>query len=231
MSHFYLFTYLINFKKMKKINFNLFLPALIIVIAITVIVFGTQARINNNDQVVVQSSIEDNIAVHLMLAAETTATSTDLVDLSDTTNYPHYMNAGTMEIAQVRFDYSTETTASTTLKLGVIASSTQAGDYVDIYWFDEISFFADGTETNSRQSKVIDYAPSVMKLNLSGGKPVSFLSNDYSLWTTDYATTSPLKSPAGYGAPGVGDLIMKVYDQKGTATTSVTAIYRIKESQ
>ena len=214
---------------MKKINFNLFLPALIIVIATTIIIFGAQARINNNDQVVVQSSVEDNVAAHLLVASETTATSTLLVDLSDVTNYPHYMNAGTLEIAQIRVDYSADTAASTTLKFGVIASSTQAGDLTDLYWFDEVSFSLAGTSGDEHDSKILDYSPSVMKLNLASGEPVSFLTNDSSLVDATYATTTALLSPAGYASPGVGDLIMKVYSQSGTATISATAIYRIKE--
>ena len=220
---------------LHKIIKQLFLSILAIIVIGGVSCFlaisfpSVEARINNNDQVVVQSSVEDNVAVHFLAAAEDTASSTVLVDLSDVTNYPHYMNAGTMEITQIRLDHSSEAAASTTLKFGVLASSTIAGDLVDIYWFDEISFSNDGATGNNHQSKILDYSPSVMKLNLSSGIPVSFLTNDSSLVDTFYATTTSLRNPNGYGAPGVGDLLMKIYNQEGTATTSVTVLYRIKE--
>ncbi len=194
--------------------------------------FGYQiwARQNNNDPVVQDAAVVDNVAVHLTVISETTATSTLLVDLDDTTNFPHYVTAGSLELSQIRFDFHALDSSTTTVKIGVVASTTPEGNLTDIYWFDEATFTAtDGGNADDHTSLTLDYAPSTLKLNLSGGEPASFLTNDYQKSTTDYATTTALLSPKGYSAPEAGDLIMKIYRQSGIATTSATALYRVIE--
>lgn len=188
-----------------------------------------EARTNNNDQVVAFAQTQDTVATKLDVVTETTATSTVLVDLSDTTNFKHIRSSGAIEVFKIRVNWSTQVVATTTLKFGVIASSTASGSNVDVYWFDEVSFNSQnlGNGIEQRRTSVLDYSPGLIRLSLLSGQPASFVTNDSSLYTAGYATTSPLLSPKGYSAPGVGDLVMQVYDQKGTATTSVTTLYRV----
>ena len=202
-------------------------------LSMVILASQVEARISSprGDEIVESSDAVDNVLAHLLLAAETTATSTLLADLSDYTNFPH--EPGTqIEVSKIIVNWSTNVVATTTAKFGVVASSTPAGDLVDVYWFDEVSFtsssLAGATDQPGRQQAVLDYSPGAVKLNLSSGLPASFLSNDSSTLTGDFATTSPLISPNGYTAPGVGDLVMRIYSQEGTATTSATAVYRVR---
>ena len=192
------------------------------------------ARISSprGDEIVESSDAVDNVLARLVLAAETTATSTSLVDLSDESGFPHIAGSA-IEVSKIIVNWSTDVIATTTLKFGVIASSTPAGDLVDVYWFDEVSFTSsnlDGTAVDQpgRQQRVLDYSPSVVKLDIASGLPNSFLANDSSTLNSTFATTTRLISPNGYVALGVGDLVMRVYDQKGTATTSATVLYRVR---
>ena len=194
------------------------------------------ARTNNNDAVVSLSQQQDNVATKLTLPNISIATSTILADLSDTTNFKH-ISTNNFEVDKILVDWSTEGQATTTLKFGVIASTTPSGALVDVYWFDELSFYSGAISAGnglSRQSATIDYSPSVIKLSLSSGAPSGFFSNDKNMVDTTFATSTKLSSPvgltsAGSGSnPGVGDLVMRIYDQRGNATTSVTTLLRTK---
>jgi hypothetical protein len=115
--------------------------------------------------------------------------------------------------------------------VGVIASSTASGANTDVYWFDEVHFASDtlaGVRNQSRSRVVLDYNPSVMKMDLSSGSPASFITNDKSLYTAEYATTTPVYSPNGFIYPGVGDLVLRVYAQQGNSTTTVSTLGRVK---
>src|SRR3990167_8433229 len=124
------------------------------------------ARISSprGDEIVESSDAVDNVLARLVLAAETTATSTSLVDLSDESGFPHIAGSA-IEVSKIIVNWSTDVIATTTLKFGVIASSTPTGDLVDVYWFDEVSFTSsnlDGTAVDQpgRQQAVLDYSPS-----------------------------------------------------------------------
>lgn len=209
---------------------------MVILIALLFSVVGVQvayARTNNNDTVVSLSQQQDNVAVKMILPAMTVATSTVLVDVSNTTNFKHV--GSVLEVSKISFAFSSETAATTTLKIGLIASTSASGALADVYWFDEVSFVtASSSLANYRQEKVLDYGVSAIKLGVSGGLPTGFLSNDKATSFSGFATTTKVSSPigltsAGSGSlPGVGDLVMSVYSMQGVATTSVTVIYRAK---
>ena len=181
------------------------------------------------DEVVESSDAMDNVVVRLEVGAETTATSTLLVDRDDTTNWPHdLVGANGIEVSQIKFDWLANGAATTSVKVGVVASTSRSGAESDVYWFDEVSFSTNAPTYTGRQSRTLSYAPSTVKLFLSGGAPSKFLTNDSLLANHSYATTTPLLSPNGYTEPEVGDLVMQIEKQEGTATTSVQAIYRTR---
>lgn len=190
------------------------------------------ARSSNSDIVSALAQTKDNVISKVTIPALATATSTVLVDVSDTTNFKHVANSN-VEVSQIRVEWSADVVATTTLKFGVIASTTPAGNLVDVYWFEEMSFstYALGT-FNGRQEKVIDFGVSMAKLGVSGGLPTGVFSNDKNTSSNLFATTTKNSSPIGLASagsgsfPGVGDLVMQVYAQQGTATTSVTTVYR-----
>ena len=203
------------------------------IFALVLSVTGIQiayARVNNNDPVQAPAQLQDNISARFTMPALTTSTSTVGVDLSNTTNFKHFNSSGAIEVSQIRFEWSTLVPATTTIKVGVIASSSANGAVVDVYYFDEISFVHHTGNLNPRQSKTLNYQPGAMKLGLSSGAPISFITNEFSTSTTEFATTTYLTSPLGKSMtrPNVGDLIYRFYEQAGTATTSITTDYRVK---
>ena len=196
----------------------------------------SEGRVNNNDTVVSLSQQNDNVASKLLLPSLGVATSTILVDISgaSTTAFTHIATAGRIEVSQIHIDWSANALATTTLKFGLVASSTH-GVVSDVYWFDEVSFSTfNPSGLNGRQSVILDYGLSAIRLDVANGRPASFLTNDTLINTTNYATSTKISSPyglqtSGLGSfPGVGDLVMQVHQQLGTATTSVTTIYRTK---
>lgn len=190
------------------------------------------ARVSNRtgDEVVTSTDTEDNVTTHLQLANLSAATSSILVDLSDNSNFKHLSSTGSVDVSQIRLDWATQGAATTTLKVGVIASTTPAGNLADIYWFDEVSFISATVDTR-RQTKILDYSPSVVKTRVASGVPTKIVTNDSSLSSSTYATTTKYTSPRGSFTtnPGVGDLVMYVYEQSGNATTSATTLYRTTE--
>lgn len=183
-----------------------------------------------SDIVTEDANAVDNVAVHVSFPALAAATSSVLVDLSDTTNFPHKFT-GDIEISHISVNWlAASTLASSTVKFGVFASTTATGANSDVYWFDSVSLSGgEGLSLN----KVLYYAPSVASLELSSGEPVKFATNDSSLYSTTFATTTKLQSIHGTAQanlviPAVGDLIMYVSSQVGTVDLSVTVFYRTR---
>lgn len=219
----------------KEISARMFVGISIFVLAFAVTgVSIVEARMNNADPVTALAQTKDNVISKLTIPALATATSTVLVDVSDSssTNFKHIGISG-LEVSQIRVEWTSDVVATTTLKFGVIASTTPAGNLVDVYWFEEMSFstYALGT-FNGRQEKILDFGTSVAKLGVASGIPTGFFTNDKDTSSSLFATTTKYASPVGLSSagsgslPNVGDLVMRVYDQKGTATTSVTTVYR-----
>ena len=192
------------------------------------------ARISNysDDEVTTSAMTEDGVMVRLTLPANDSATSTVLVDLSDNLNFRHGPSSGSVDISKIRVSNYALSNATTTIKFGVIASTSPSGNVADIYWFDDVSFTTDGNRANSVdliQDKTIDYFPSLLKTRISSATSSSFVSNDLTRSASYFATTTKYTSPRGINSvnPAVGDVVMRVYDQKGTATTTVDLFYRV----
>ena len=172
---------------------------------------------------------EENVAIVMTLPSLSGATSTILVDLSDGTMFPHYQTSGQIVISRIKAIWETgpNDVASTTLKFGVIASTTPSGNLSDVKYFDRIDF---STDDKTYQQVTLDYTPSLMKLGLSSATTTGFLTNDTDMATTSFATTTAYTSPRGAFTvkPGVGDLIMSVYKQNGTASTTIQVFYHVK---
>ena len=219
--------------KIKKIIASVFLSLPFVLIGSPSFV---EARVNLNDPVVAPTQLQDNVLSRLILTNNSVATSTLLVDVSDTINFKHGKTSGVLEISQFKINWVADSLASTTVKFGVISSTTPSGNLQDIIWFEEVSFssLSPSNAFNGRQSVTLDYQPSALKLDLTGTSTNNILSGDTSSLTTQFATTTKITSPVGDGRlgsgsfPAVGDLIMRIYDQRGAASTTVSTLYRIK---
>lgn len=187
---------------------------------------GARESFPNFDTVTEDAMVADLVSSHLVLPNNTVATSTKLVDLSDTTNFKHIPTSGSLEVTSFRFTFSSVNQATTTVKLGVFASSSAGGTTTDIFWFDEVTAFSGGA--TGAVEKTISYAPSVMKLDIAAGIPKYFVTGDKELNSARYATTTPILDASGrFSTPAVGDLVLQVYEQKGAATTTVSTLYRV----
>lgn len=198
------------------------------VLAVSVPVF---ARFSDTDDMVVTPDVAvDNRAVHMQLIGDTnqTPTSTVLVDLSDTTNFKHSPNSGAIRVSRIYTSFTSDTVASTTLQFGVVASTTPEGHIADVYWFDSVYF---STDVNRRASQVLDYSPSVFDLRITSGAPANFVTNEKSMSTSNFATTSTKTSPRGLFtvAPNVGDLVMRQNYLNAKATVTVSVLYSVLE--
>ncbi|MBU2060217.1 MAG: hypothetical protein KKB38_21100 [Gammaproteobacteria bacterium] len=181
---------------------------------------------SRNNQVVATQEQEENVSVTMTAPAVSTASSTVLVDRSDTLMFPHYQTDGSILISRININWDASgNSATTSIKFGVIASSTPDGSLVDVYYFDRVDFNSAG---GLSQRVTLEYTPSLMKLDLNNATTSSFVSNDTDLLTSIFATTTPLLSPRGYDItyPNVGDLVMRIYDQQGLATTTAQVFYQ-----
>lgn len=176
------------------------------------------------DMVVQMEEAEDNVMVGIEILDQTEATTTDMIDISDNTNFPHITTTGDIEISQIRTVFSAEGLASTTVKYGVIASTSPDGSVVDVQYFHTVVY---DSLDSAVKTDVFDASPSLIKFAISSASTTDIVSNDFVRSTTTMATTSPITSPLGEFtvAPGVGDLIMTVYDIVGTVDIRSQVMY------
>lgn len=145
------------------------------------------------------------VAAHL-------STSTLIVDLSNTTNWPH-KRTGEIHVYNVRLNIDKTAASTTTVKLGVVTlSSTTAGD---VTWF-----LGAENERNVSNTLLPIYVTSDLVYNLKvvpsatmglvGSTPY-ILSNDKTTTSTAYQNDVKIPSTTGtLTIPAAGDLIMLV---------------------
>jgi len=226
---------IINKKDMNFLKRNKIYAAIVgsfMVLSVLSVSIPVLARFSaTDDMVVTQAEAFDAVAAHLTLNNQSEATSTVLVDLSDNTNFFHVPSSGSIDISEIIFSaYSISENASGTAKFGVIASSTNEGALVDVYWFKTVYFDTDISKSDSWGKEIdVKYSPSVLQTRIESGSPTKFLTDDTSLLTSDYATTTDNISPNGNINPNVGDLVMDIPYLIGNATITVDILYSVKE--
>ncbi len=174
-----------------------------------------------------------------ILQAEAVAASTAyvLVDLSDTTNFPHDQT-GYIEFLGMVINTEKASDGVYDLWFGVISEVDATNGSAD--WFQVIHLEAVGNATDStdRFAWQIDYT-------LAGGNPrgvvcdviseatphlvTNITQNGNTNWQTDTGLASPAGAAAGAtGKPGAGDIVMWVEEVSGTGTIDfcITFFYR-----
>lgn len=185
------------------------------------------ARTSLTDEEIVKNvEAEENKLVHYQLDLLTSGTSTVLVDLSDTTNYPHFVNDGNIQISRVAItSHSTSTASTSTVQLGVIGT-TNAATSSDIYWFEEVTLVLTGAGAST---EVLDYSPSVAQLDVDSGEPIHFVTNSKSLANTTFQTDVALNNAVGTTTSGTGDFVATIA-QDGQSDVGITVFYRVTEN-
>lgn len=171
-------------------------------------------------------------AVNLGAEAVAASTAYVLVDLSDTTNFPHSNTAGLH-------------------LLGLMLSAEKAGDGVHDIWVGVVTendatdgtaewahvfhleHVANATDSTDRFAQAIDFTlgganPNGLNLEIISGATAYFAGNQSQAnngsWQNDTNRASPVGSAT---KPGTGDLVVWVEEVSGTGTLdfSLTAIY------
>ena len=172
------------------------------------------------------------------LGAEAVAASTAyvLVDLSDTTNYPH---TRTTELHLLWLDLAAEKASDGIYDVwvGVITevdATNGTADWVHVFHLESV---VNATDSTDRFAQQLDFTlgganPEGLNLNITGGALTRIVTNQQQAghvnWQTDTGLASPVGAAAGAtGRPGVGDLVVWVEEVGGTGTIdfSLKAIY------
>ena len=209
----------------KKHIIAIMLISLVVSVGLLTVADARNSEIRG-DNVVTSTESEDNVMAQVVLENIALATSSVLVDLSDNLNLRHVAGlGGSINVSEIRMSFMALEFATATVKVGVISSSTPAGDLVDVDYFHtfEYSYVDDGYA----HEEVFALSPSLMKLAVSSATTTKFRTNDLSTSTSNFATTTALTSPRGLFSafPGVGDLVVRVTSVNGSVTITPTAIY------
>lgn len=145
-----------------------------------------------------------------------------VVDLSDTTNFPHKYT-GRIDISQIGMQVDRESSAVGRFQMGVVTRVDATSG--DVTFFRSI-MFEKGNETNFVRLETL--APLEIQTGVVGGKTQEIVSSGFVVNDTGLQTDVPLKSPLGDAtvAPGVGDIVVRaVYTSGGTYNATGSVLY------
>lgn len=167
-----------------------------------------------------------NFHAHFHKEGVTSTTYAVLVDLSDTTNWPHnetgYVDISTTESQVV---ITSAQGANGSLRLGVITRID--GVDADIVWADCSHFSKSGSEQIDRS---FNYSPSQIRFEISGGSLTQMVSNEVSLNVAAINTGITLESSAGISVtPAVGDVVLGMTVSSGTVTFVYDIMYHSED--
>jgi hypothetical protein len=172
------------------------------------------------------------------LGAEAVAASTPyvLVDLSDTTNYPHD-TSDELHLLMVHVSVEQQSDGAFDLWVGVVTENDATDGSVDWLHAFHAETVSNPTDSTGHVAETLDFTagganPDGVNLRIESGAPVGFLTNETQAnsanWQNDVGRTSPAGAGAGTtGKPGVGDLVLWVEEvaDGGTLDFSVTVLY------
>jgi hypothetical protein len=204
--------------------------ALLISVTASAYVYQRASYTSKYTVVATQQQEEDVAAV--ITVATTTTFGMLLVDVSNVNMFPHPWS-GEVRLSKIEIAWQSDASymASTTLKFGVVASTTISGAVQDISYFDTVYFANDTEIDNPQQRVVLDYGLSTMKLGLNGATTTGFITNDKDTSSTLFATSSTMAiSPRGAytSYPGLGDLVVRLSRQNNLSNITIRAFYHVK---
>ena len=168
------------------------------------------------------------------LGAEAVAASTPyvLVDLSDTTNFPHGL---TTELHLLGLILEAEKAGDGVydIWIGVVTENDATDGSVDWVHVFHLEHVANATDSTDRAAQVVDFTlgggnPQGINCNVTGGAMTKFAGNQSQAsngnWQNDTNRASPVGSTT---KPGVGDLVAWVEEVSGSGTLdfSLSAVY------
>lgn len=185
-------------------------------------VTNTKVAVTEDGELMVaETPQERNVLARLSINDVAASVYAILVDLSDTTNFPHD-STGRIDISDVALQIDRNSTAMGRVILGVITRID--GTSADITYATGLMF----SKNNVQSIVIIDnYAPSQLKLGVVDGETPFFISSAKETNVTAVNTGVTLNSPRGAATvtPGVGDVIVKFEWSAGTYDANVRAFY------
>ena len=177
------------------------------------------ARMSRDNEVFVTGSpAVDDVRAVMSLAGITSTTYEVLVDLSDTTNFPHE-ETGRIDLTQLKVAVDPGTTSAGFVKVGLITRID--GTDADIEYFFVVPFGKQG----GRILSISNFNPSQIKCEVSGGAATKFISDDTETSVAAVNTGASLNSPNGSINPGLGDVVVKYQHTSGNAWDGLVSCF------
>lgn len=152
-----------------------------------------------------------------------------LVDLSDTSNFPHNdAQTGKLRLYRIEIDVEKDTTAQAVLYIGVITEVDTSNGSTD--WIDAIRLFTDRDGTDDEDWRHIErnYYGLDLEVNTDDDELYNVISNSGhsgdATWQTDLALDSPVGDTQS--APGEGDLVAYLDHTAGNVYMAIKTFYR-----
>ena len=144
-----------------------------------------------------------------------------LIDLSDTTNFPHE-NTARIDLSWLKVVLELASNSVGTVKLGVITRVD--GTNGDVSWLFVVPFTKSGTR---RILSINNFAPSQLKLGVTGGALDYAVTNDTSTNVAAINTGTTLDSPRGTSTvtPAVGDVVIGYTHTSGSAWDATVSCF------
>jgi len=153
-----------------------------------------------------------------------------LVDLSDTTNFPH-TETGKVRLYRIELDMEMDTAGDFDIYIGVIVevdATNGTAEWIDVFRFRVDEAPADNT---SHYHLVREYYGLDLEVDGSNDTLYNVVTNSEQAGSTNWQTDVSLDSPVGdtSSAPGDGDLVMFVDQTAGNLYIAVKVFYRTEE--
>lgn len=159
--------------------------------------------------------------------AANTSTNTILIDLSDTTNFPH-KETGQINISSIRVEFDKAAASTGTIKLGVVTYVNSSTGAVTWFYGKESLF----NVSNAEPTDILNQSPNFYKLKVrpngegTNGSTPYVLSNDTSGFVTTFQTDVVLTTPTGtMAAPGLGDIVFQGSSGAATVVINIEVLY------
>lgn len=181
------------------------------------------AKVTSDGEVaVVNAESERDVAIHFNVDAVAATDYYILVDLSDTTNFPHN-ETGKIHMSYIEIEVDKASNTNASVEIGIITRID--GTDADMEYPIELHFLRNG---ETRVEKKTKYSPSQLKFSISGGTMDKTITNSIENNVAAVNTGVTLDSPRGISTitPAVGDIIVKYdYSSGGVADFHIHCMY------
>jgi len=149
-----------------------------------------------------------------------------LVDLSDSTNFPH-TETGKIRLLRIEVDWEADTNGTGKLYIGVITEVDATNGTA--YFLDAIRMHTDhdGTDSTDKRHLVREYYGLDLEVDAANDKLYHVITNSIQSGDTNWQTDVALDSPLGNtsSAPGDGDLVAWLDWTAGNVYMTIKAFY------